>query len=304
MTTIRLSLKGGSGKSIETLAFCPKKYYWMEMCGIYLRRTPTYFVTGRVFHEEQEKKVQKLIGEEAKPERSQEQIEDIFRLGRVEGESAEAEDVLFDPDEKAGKILNQALCKSDEVIHAADFGTPIDTEMFVQTVPINPESGKQEPLEWDDGEIIWSGKIDCLLTNIEGLLEINDWKHCKTEMKQHEVEYSPQLTMYSYLWWTHSQKLVWDTAIRYYTKHVGGCRTGKLKVLQKGPDWAKLYRSVREMSEELLICLQKDTWPQRGILKGCAEKFNQLCPYHHLCFPHKYGSDAELEANEKLKVYK
>lgn len=302
---VRLSLRGGSGLSIETLLFCPRKFQIVRD-GWRQRYTKLYFVEGALFHDN----IEKIIKGELDPndEEKIKEIEDILLSGKRMDRDRMVE---FDTEEyeyksnvrkvdNAVKRVRLSLNKFDEEFKKGSFGKVLDTEQFVEMkLLVDPMTGKSddESKRIADAGITFSGRID--LVNEEG---IGDYKLMKFagENKLPNPNTSEQLSIYGYGRTITIGSIIDKVTFHIFTKHVTKCEYYMVEASRTKEDYRETFLLLKRAGWEYLTG-EKNGYSKLGKMQSeCRDKFNQLCDFFPLCFPQRYDPKELKEARKNI----
>jgi len=284
---VKLSIRGGSGLSIQDFNTCPQLFN-LKMQGVRFNLTPTYFVTGRIVHDNFER----ILCDQTPV--TQEKLDEIYSLGSM-AEAGKELETTFEPDTKPPKFIPKILNKFKELKDEGKFGEIIEHESYYEGSLIDPATFQPDKELAEEG-IIFAGRID-LVNKVDGKLFITDFKTTKSALKQSDADSSTQLTMYSYLWINEHKVLIDSVGLVYFTKHVRDeTQAAYLKTIRHKEDYDSLYRNLHVIGKGVSNCINTGEWPKKGMIQDCKRTYNQLCPYHPMCFPERY-------TREELKLF-
>lgn len=312
---IRLSLSGGSGRSMKKLLTCPQWFHY-EVEGWSEKFTALVLVEGILFHKNSERILNDVYTPEHRIETektllSGSWIDDNGRTLYWDTEKRSSETAKETDVQKAARRVDDMIQKVFESYRSLFFGEIINVERtLVVDRLVNPYTDKEDDgvKRICDAGIEYSGRVD-----FENPDRINDIKSSKVLWTQGEADGSQQLSDYLYMRSVEEQTFLSNATIHNFSKHMPkrsendkaakGCQYKRLKTTRDVHDMHHAYDQLKTAGLWYLNC-EKRGWDKMriGTMSGCTDDWRRPCPFHCLCFPNKY-SDEKLKAARKT-IYK
>jgi len=319
---MKLSLTGGSGLPISALMECPQKFKHV-MDGWSRVKTPMYFIDGNVFHMAAEEIITKKNKLLSSIEGVNEYCSKIYDEGRFWDDRKErwvefnVEELAYpnkplkngelSPITKADhskKMMVQLLFQVHLAAAEGRFEDVTDTEVYVQTeLVVNPTTGEPDKVTeaMRDMGIIVCGRLDM---EQKGDVKAADLKTTKADLGRLAKLYQNQFALYGYLKTLKDGELCQKFGIHGFKKNVTQSAYEYEELELTIADYMEIFKLLRGAGRQFMSCVENDEWEKRGHFScGCRDSFNQICPYHPLCFPGKHTKEEiELLVKEEKNV--
>ncbi len=296
---------------IQKLIWCPR-YVKNITDGWRRKKTPIYFVEGRIFHENAALIMKGEFSKKYSVDKRVEKIKESLVKGEYEDENGDI--MVFDADkpayknkksdltvgDQAAKRVSNQIFKLVETQMAGEYGDLSDakTEHLIEVHKLIDPSGGPKPdiaKKAEDMNIVFSGRLDLETPN-----GIHDFKTCSPSHIPN-ARGDEQLLHYAYLSTIERNELVKRGFIHAFTKHITKTDYHKTDETFTMGDFQKWYDNLLHVLDLYIHCVENDKWPQHGYMGGCNDMYFQKCLYHPVCFPEKYSPEEHEEAMGNLR---
>lgn len=276
---LRFSPSGGSGIKLSLILECEKKYYWKHVEGWREAKTGKNLAFGILLH-------QTFQFRNFTPFKTQ------WRRGTLEAADEGSEGKIIDRDE--GDI--EADIQLAERMHNRLMAEEIDVlehETYLHATPVDPDTG-DTPGNMERFEIC--GTRD-MLERYDGRLIMSDLKTSRNRWKPEDALGSQQMQTYRYVEACGGYDVQNEGSFLVITKHKKEPILDRFEIEMNDDDHFAVFNMLRQTADA--ICRCEKTNEYRMNTASCIGAYGLLCPYHPLCFPHRYSSP-EAEINEHL----